>query len=262
MRIGSVPYLNVKPLVDWFHTDEAPSEAEIVYAVPSALARMLRSGEIDVANCSIFEALQEPGLVIVPNISISADGEVKSVRLFCRKPIEQLKTVALDTSSLTSSALTRILLREMFGAAPEYVHCRPDLNAMLAEYDAGLIIGDLKLFDVEPGVATYDLGLLWKQHTGLPFVYAAWQARTDSISRELVEALTAAKEWGMPRREQLAAHWAGEMALPESLCREYLLQIMDYDLRPDQQKGLALFQERCFAHNLVQQRQPICLFEP
>ena len=81
MRIGSVPYLNGKPLVDWFHSDAAEGDAEIVYAVPSQLAAMLRSGEIDVANCSIFEGLQQPGLALVRNISISADGAVKSVRL-------------------------------------------------------------------------------------------------------------------------------------------------------------------------------------
>ena len=91
MRIGSVPYLNGKPLVDWFHSEEAEGEVEIVYAVPSHLAAMLRSGEIDVANCSIFEGLQQPGLVLLPNISISADGAVKSVRLFSRVPLEKSK---------------------------------------------------------------------------------------------------------------------------------------------------------------------------
>src|SRR5689334_22995128 len=104
MRIGSVPYLNGKPLVDWFHTGEAEGGIEIEYAVPSRLAAMLRAGEIDVANCSIFEGLLQPGLVLISNISISADGAVKSVRLFSRMPLAKIRSVALDTSSLTSTA--------------------------------------------------------------------------------------------------------------------------------------------------------------
>src|SRR5579859_4688343 len=100
LRIGSVPYLNAKPLVDWFHSPDCDADVEIIYQTPSKLARMVRSGEIDLCNCSIFESLREPGLAIIPGISISSDGPVKSVRLFCSKPIYELQTVALDTSSL------------------------------------------------------------------------------------------------------------------------------------------------------------------
>src|SRR5579871_4582488 len=131
LRIGSVPYLNAKPLVDWFHSAECDADVTVHYAVPSELAKMLRAGEIDVANCSIFEAFQAPGLTLIPNISISSDGPVKSVRLFCKKPMAEIRSVALDTSSLTSSALTRILLREVFSLQPCYYHHAPQMEAML-----------------------------------------------------------------------------------------------------------------------------------
>lgn len=251
LRIGSVPYLNAKPLVDWFHSPDCDASVEILYEVPSRLAEMLRAGELDVANVSIFEALQNPNLVLVPHISISATGAVKSVRLFHKVPLAEVKTVALDTSSLTSVALTRILLAESFGIEPQYHHHAPDLPAMLDKYDAGLIIGDLKLFDLVPENQVYDLGQGWFDLTGLPFVYAGWLAREESASEEMVEILTRAKAWGMARRKELADLWAEKMNLPIERSRDYLLHVMDYDLEAHHLKGLETYQEKCFRHGLV-----------
>ncbi len=254
MRIGSVPYLNAKPLVDWFHSPECDVKAEIVYAVPSKLAEMLRAGELDVANVSIFEGLRNPGLVLIPDISISAYGAVKSVRLFSKVPLAEIQTVALDTSSLTSAALTKILLRESFGIAPEYRNFAPDLDRMLAENDAGLIIGDLKLFDLMPGTVVYDLGQGWQELTGLPFVYAGWLARRDAVSDAMQTALHRAKAWGLERLEPLAEKWAVKLNLPLDRSRDYLLNVMNYDLTLEQQNGLKLYHEKCAAHGLLPTR--------
>jgi chorismate dehydratase len=251
LRIGSVPYLNAKPQVDWFHSPDCDADVEITYAVPSELARMLREGRLDVANVSSFEGLQNPALVIVPGISISAHGAVKSVRLFSKVPMEAISSVALDTSSLTSSALTRILLREQFGITPRYEHHRPDLDAMLATHDAGLIIGDLKLFDLLPGTTVYDLGQGWLDLTGLPFVYACWLARVDRATPEMTEILTRAKTWGLSRLDELAVRWSERMNLPLDRCRDYLINVMNYDLCPEQIEGLSLYQRKCHEHNLI-----------
>ncbi len=257
MRIGSVPYLNAKPQVDWFHSSDCDAEAALTYAVPSRLAEMLRADELDVANVSIFEALQNPELVIVPGISISAYRAVKSVRLFSRVPMEQIQSVALDTSSLTSNALLQILLRESFGLSPRYIHHAPDLDAMLAQCDAGLIIGDLKLFDLMPGTVVYDLGQGWHDLTGLPFVYACWLAREDRISEEMTQILTAAKKWGLSRLEELAVKWSAILNLPLDRCLDYLIHVMNYDLTPEQMEGLRLYQQKCFAHGLIPALHPL-----
>lgn len=259
LRIGSVPYLNAKPLVDWFHSPECDADVELIYAVPSQLARMLRAGELDVCNCSIFEGLQQPGLALVPNISISSDGPVKSVRLFCKTPLTQLQSVALDTSSLTSSALTRILLKEQFQLSPCFRHAAPNLERMLAENDAGLIIGDLKLFDLLPGTTVYDLGEGWKQLTGLPFVYAAWQTPLERTTEEMVQVLTAAKNWGVARLDSLAHKWSVQMDLPLQRCLDYFLNVMNYDLTPHQEEGLRLFQQKCLAYKLIDGLYPLPL---
>ena len=257
MRIGSVPYLNAKPQVDWFHSADCDADAELTYAVPSRLAQMLRADELDVANVSIFEGLQNPGLVIVPGISISAYGAVKSVRLFSRVLLPEIRTVALDTSSLTSNALLQILLKESFGVTPHYVHHAPDLEAMLAQFDAGLIIGDLKLFDLMPGTTVYDLGQGWRDLTGLPFVYACWLARADRATPEMTRVLTAAKTWGLARLEELAAKWAVRLNLPLDRCLDYLIHVMNYDLTPEQMDGLRLYQQKCYEHGLISAVHPL-----
>jgi chorismate dehydratase len=256
-----VPYLNGKPLVDWFHTGAPQVEFELSYAVPSRLATQLRAGEIDVANCSIFEAFVKPGLVLIPDISISADGAVKSVRLFSRVPLANIRTVALDTSSLTSSALIQILLNESYGISPKFIHHAPELDAMLSKCDAGLIIGDLKLFDLRPDTIVYDLGQGWKDLTGLPFVYAGWLAREDRVSAQMADALTAARDWGVSNLEALSLKWSASMNLPLDRCRDYFINVMDYQLGNAQLKALHLFQQKCAEHNLVRGMHRLPIFD-
>ena len=262
IRIGSVPYLNAKPLIDWFQSSECDSDVELIFAVPSELARMLREGELDVANCSIFESLQHPETTLLPDISISAYGAVKSVRLFSNSPLSDIRTVALDTSSLTSSALVKILLKETFGVEPRYAHHTPDLQAMLSKYDAGLIIGDLKLFDFHDKTVEYDLGKGWFELTGLPFVYAAWQTQaTDrALLEEMNHTLSRAKAWGLERLPELALKWAKIMNLPPERCEDYLLNVMNYDLTPEQMSGLGAYRHKCFEQGLIQNDLPVKIY--
>jgi chorismate dehydratase len=211
---------------------------------------MLADNTIDVALVSIFERFRSPGLVQIPDISISADGPVKSVRLFSCRPFEHVRSVALDTSSLTSVALTRILLKERYGIEPDYVSRPPDLDAMLTQCDAGLIIGDLKLFDT-PATHILDLGEAWKDLTGLPFVYAAWLARPDAPIDPLTSALTRARDWGTARLDSLSTRWASEMRLPLDRVQDYFHNVMKYDLDEPKQRGMNLFETKCREHRLV-----------
>lgn len=261
LRIGSVPYLNAKPLVDWFHSEDCDADVEMVYEVPSKLAHLLRAREIDVANVSVFEALQNPEMVILPRISISAYGPVKSVRLFSKRPLSELRTVALDSSSLTSAALTRILLAERFGVKPSFVPHPPQLDAMLARHDAALIIGDLRLFELLPGTSVNDLGQEWLDLTGLPFVYACWIAPQERASSEMVAILEKAKQWGLTHLETLATKWAQHLQLPLERCRDYLLCVMNYHLEPLQLEGLMAYQRLCYAHGLLSDCTPPRFFQ-
>ncbi len=259
LRIGSVPYLNAKPLVDWFHGPECDADVEITYAVPSELARMLRNDLLDVANVSIFEGLRAPGLTLVSGISISAYGPVKSVRLFAKTPLDSIRSVALDTSSLTSVALVRILLSEAFGLTPRYEHLPPTLDVMLANCDAGLIIGDLGLFDMPAGTTVYDLGQGWYDLTGLAFVYAGWLTREENATPQIAEILHEAKRWGVERLDDLAQKWSPKMDLPLDRCSDYLINVMNYDLTPHQLAGLQVFQQKCYHHGLIDALHPLRL---
>jgi chorismate dehydratase len=250
LRIGCVPYLNAKPLIAWFHSKACDADAEVTYLVPSELAIGLKDGSLDVALVSIFEIFQRPNLALIPGISISADGHVRSVRLFSTVPFDRIRTVALDTSSLTSTALIRILLAEKHGIAPEYRSHRPDLREMLQTNDAGLIIGDLKLFD-SPAPYVMDLGETWKEFTGLPFVYAAWLARNEANTDELSRLLLHAKEWGEARLDPLSLEWAGKMGLPLERVRDYFLNVMKYGLDEQKLEGLNLFHKKCREHGLI-----------
>lgn len=248
--IGSVPYLNAKPLVAWLHSPECTQNVEVVYEVPSMLARGLREGRLDVAMVSTFELFCNRDLALVPDVSVSADGPVKSVRLFSQVPFEHIKSVALDTSSLTSTALTRIVLTELYGINPDYMRHAPDLSAMLSACDAGLIIGDLQLFDT-PARYILDLGEAWKRLTGLPFVYAAWLARKETASDELNRLLLTARQWGDQRLDELSVDWSRKMELQLDRVRDYFINVMKYDLDQPKLRALEEYHRRCEQHGII-----------
>ncbi|MGC8667156.1 MAG: menaquinone biosynthetic enzyme MqnA/MqnD family protein [Chthonomonadales bacterium] len=250
LRIGCVPYLNGKPLIEWFHSPDCSEAVDVRYDVPSQLARYLREGSLDVALVSTFEQFVHPELQIVPGISIAADGPVQSVRLFSKVPFPKIRSVALDTSSLTSAALVRILLADCYGIHPVYRKHPPQLDAMLGACDAALIIGDLKLFET-PAQYIMDLGAQWKELTGLPFVYAAWLARPGLSMRHPGDLLCRAKVWGIRSLESITRKWAEAMELPEERVREYFFRIMQYDLDDAKLAALDEFRRRCIIHGLV-----------
>jgi chorismate dehydratase len=256
LRVGCVPYLNAKPVVDWFHSPSCDTDAEVIYAVPSDLAGMLRQGLLDVALVSTVELFQAPGLRVLPDISISADGPVRSVRLFSRVPFGKIRSVALDSGSLTSVALAKILLAEEFGLSPQVERHEPDLESMLARADAALIIGRLDEFEPCPPYVL-DLGEAWKRLTGLPFCYAAWLTREDVPTDPMLDVLDRAKEWGKLHRGELVRHWSQKLALPTARVGEYLCQVINYDLGPAERKAIELFQEKCAALGLIQKPIPI-----
>ncbi|BDI32153.1 chorismate dehydratase [Capsulimonas corticalis] len=253
--IGSVPYLNEKPLTRWFtHTEEGrASGIEVVYAVPSQLAVMLKSGEIAAALVSSFEYFRTPGYGILPGVSISSQDEILAVRAFSRLPWKLTTSVALDTSSLTSVALLKILLAEQHHIYPSYLHHAPDLPAMLEVADAALLIGDKGMLANNEGLFTLDLGEAWRKLTGLPFVFAIWLGDPDRVTPDLIRALKTAKAWGLTQLDLIAEEQAEVLNCPKSLCLRYLTEIMDYDLGEDHLAALEEFGLRARRVGLLDQ---------
>ena len=251
--IGSVPYLNEKPLTRWFReTDEGrASGIEVVYAVPSALARMLAAGEIAAALVSSFEFFRTPGYAIVPGVSISGQDHIESVRAFSRMAWRKTESVALDTSSLTSAVLLKIILAEQQDSHPAYLHHAPDLDAMLQVADAALLIGDRGWLADDEGLNALDLGHAWRRLTGLPFVYAVWLARPENVTPRLTEALSRAKAWGQTQFDAIADEEAARLGCPPAWCHHYLADIMDYDLDEQHQRALETFGAKARANGLL-----------
>jgi cyclic dehypoxanthinyl futalosine synthase len=177
-RLGAVDYLNARPLV--FGLELRSDLFRVRFDVPSKCAALLHEGSIDVGMIPSIEYQRGTRAYrIVRGMGIISDGAVGSVAIFASRPIEQLRSIAVDTSSRTSAGLTSILCREVFGIVPDFVPMPPSIDQMLARCDAALVIGDPALYldYAARGLSKVDLGEVWLRLTGLPFVWAFWSGR-------------------------------------------------------------------------------------
>ena len=213
------------------------------YDVPSVCAELLHQGHVDLALIPSVEYLQRPEYLLVPGVGIGSRGEVGTVALYARKNLADVGTVALDTSSRTSVALTRVLCARRFGITPRFVPHGPDLAAMMKTCDAALLIGD-PAFDVDHealGVQKIDLGVEWTAMTGLPFVYAAWTGRPNAVGAGDIQALQEAQAEGVAAVDAIAAEYGrGDDAVTRRAAR-YLRDNVRYALGADEAAGLQLF---------------------
>jgi chorismate dehydratase len=216
--------------------------------------------------------LANPNLCILNAGCIGSDGPVRSIRLLSRVPVEEIRTVAMDVSSRTALAMCTVVLTKFLGLSPATIAARPTVREMLDAADAALIIGDPALAavnDLEHGllpevVADLDLGTVWQQQTGLPFVYAAWAAKRDADLADWTRILSEAGRRGMGRREEIAAEASVRMKLPLRVCQDYLNQNVRYQFGERQRAGLELFQRYAAELGLLPPRQSnvSCFEEP
>ena len=241
VRIGAVGYLNARPLT--WALDRDPARWLIRYDVPSVCASLLHEGKVDLGLIPSIEYLHSDDYRFVPGVGIGSRGPIASVALYTKKPIEEVRQIALDTSSRTSVALTRVLCRYRFGIDAEFVPHGPDLPAMLSACDAGLLIGD-PAFDADHealGVRKIDLGDVWTQMTGLPFVYAAWTGRPSAAGDDVVRALQQAQTDGVAAREAIAAEYGAGDATRTARAAVYLRDNVKYGLDAEEAAGLQAF---------------------
>lgn len=241
VRLGAVSYLNVRPLV--YGLEQHQAEVTLRFDVPSDCARLLAAGEIDLGMVPSITWLDRPDDRIVPGVCIGSDGPVASVALFTRKPIGEVSSIALDTSSRTSAALVRILCARRFGIAPSFVPHGPDLGAMLAAADAALVIGDLALFADHRahGADKIDLGDAWTTMTGLPFVWAFWAGRQDAAGAETIALLQDAAERGMAHVDAIAADYCSRQPERIPTAARYLRENLAFRLTDRAIEGLRAY---------------------
>ncbi len=256
LRLGAVSYLNTKPLVHGL--EERTDLFSLRFDVPSQCAALLHEGRIDVGLIPAIEYLRGD-YRIVPGVAIGSNGPIASVAVFSRVPVDQVATLALDTSSRTSVALTRILCARRWNIAPQLTPSEPDLGAMLARADAALIIGDPAL-SIDPaarGVIKTDLGSEWKALTGLPFVYAMWSGRDGAVAPEHVAELHAARDRGVAGVGAIAqAEGRGDRARAERAL-VYLRDNLNYGLGEAEIAGLRRFHELAVEQGLAPGLKPL-----
>ena len=252
VRIGAVRDLNSKPLI--YRLDEFAPRAELRLEVPSRLADELAAGELDVALIQSVEYFRGPRYCILPGMAIAAHGPVLSVKLYCRVPPQQVRTLALDEGSRTSAALVRILLDRQYGLRPQTRPLPLGVPAQETDADAVLVIGDRAIRPLELGqVATFDLGQEWLKHTGLPFVFAMWVARGDADLGRVDRALLRAKQEGVAHVLAIAEREGPALGLSVAECVRYLTEYIHFDLGPREIEGLQLFYREAVRLGLVPQ---------
>jgi chorismate dehydratase len=239
VRLGAVGYLNARPLV--YRLDRSPNFS-LRFDIPSKCAELLHAGDIDVGLIPSIEYLRGKSMAIVPDIAIASRGAVTSVMLYTRKPIEDVTSIAMDTSSRTSVALVRVLCAKLFKITPTFEPLGPNLDAMLAAHDAALLIGDPALFQSIPAsVTVIDLGDAWLRLTSLPFVYAFWAGRPDALTRSHVKELQDTRDRGLADAEIVAREYLEGAPARHALGARYLRENIKYYLGDDERAGLELF---------------------
>jgi chorismate dehydratase len=249
VRLGAVSYLNTRPLVDGL--DRSP-HFRLEFDVPSRCAARLHEGSIDLGLIPSIEYLRGAPYLVVPELAITSRGPVASVAIFTKRPIRDVQVVALDTSSRTSVALTKVLGQRVFDLHARWIDQGPDPKAMLAQADAALVIGDnALLLDVEelsvdvtgrPGqIEKIDLGEQWTNATGLPFVWAVWAGRAGAVASDGIAEMRQALARGLGRVEGIVRDYFGPASPHLELGARYLRDNIHYHLGPDELAGVELF---------------------
>jgi len=225
---------------------------DLSFCLPSECADRLQDGRADIGIVPAIE-LPRQDLVITAETAIICQGPVRSILLISKVPFDRIRTVAADSSSRTSVALTEIILRRKYAVDPVMESHAPRLGPMLEKFDAALIIGDPAL-RIEPMALPYrvlDLGLEWTQMTGLPMVFAVWAGRSHHDR----EPFAASLRFGMEHIEDIVAAEYRARGISRELAREYLTHNVTFDLGPAERKGLDLFLEYAKEHA----RSPVLL---
>jgi chorismate dehydratase len=260
-RLSIIDYLNAAPLNHGFKHGLGFEHFHLKFQVPSACADQLRSGEVDAGFISSIEFLRIPGLRIVPGLCIASPKRVRSVVVLSKVPPEEIRTLALDTSSRTSAVLAQLLLRERYGASPAVTDMGPDAEAMLADHDAALMIGDQSMRAAKDGLMVLDLAEEWHAWTGLPFVFALWTVREDAPALEVPGGVGPffhkSLETGLAHIPDIVEEARRHIPWTKLELTEYLQENIRYSLGEAEIRSLSLFFEKAVQHGFAPAHLPL-----
>ena len=261
LKVSAISFLNTAPLM-WDFNHGAPPEQHrnrdlppelradftVEYTVPSLCAEALQQGLADIGIIPAITYTTIPGLAILPDAAIAAKSAVRSILLVSHKPIEQVNSIAVDTSSRSSVALARILCRKRWRRERQFRDFPPDLDSMLAACDAALLIGDPALRIARSNYFVYDLAEEWRHFTGKPFVFAFWALRLQALNEvrrplDVAGVFRNSRDHGIQpaNLEQIARRWSERVGLPEPEIIAYLTGNIHFFLDAENLEGLELF---------------------
>jgi chorismate dehydratase len=258
-RVAASSYLNTAPLIWSFLKGSNRRKVELLtHEAPARCAELLARAEVDCALVPVIEYQRIPEIAIVRGVCVGSRARVRSVVLVTKnQELKNVRSIALDTSSRTSVALVRVMFREFFGFEPEWKHAEPDLRAMLGEADAALIIGDPAMTFPRGELRVYDMAALWREHTGLGFVFAMWMAREQSVEKVKRVDFARARDEGLEHVEEIAADYEQRLKLSRDELRTYLLENICFNLDEELLAGLELFYKLAHKHGLIPSVKPL-----
>jgi chorismate dehydratase len=285
LRISVVQYLNTAPLVRGFTHGPLKGKYDLSFTVPSQCAEALRTAQADIAIIPAIEYQRIPDLAILPDLSIASKERVRSLLVVSRGPIRFAKRIALDRSSRSTQALTKILSANRWNISPEFRETEPDVEKMLADSDAALVIGDpaLRLAiaaekKAKPGrdgewicegatvglpqfpkLHIYDVVREWWQMTERPAVLAVWAARKEIVTDELADEFLSSLNFGLENLAAICKEASAEMNLPEKELKLYLKTNIDYSLDDENRKGLLAYYSHAVKLGLLDKLNPITI---
>jgi chorismate dehydratase len=256
--VAASSYLNTAPLCySFIYGDQVDRCRFLSDASPAVCAEMLKEKRADAAMIPAIEYQRIANIVAVPEVCVASKSRVRSVVLASRVPIEDVRSVALDTTSRTSATLVQILFSRFYGVQPAYRQSPPRIEQMLETDDAALIIGDPAMLIDRSALKVYDLAQEWRKHTGLPFVFAFWAIRKDSKLWPGEVDFLAAKREGLGHTNELAKRYSESLGLPREELITYLTENINFDLDQESLGGLQLYYELAAECGLIEEAKDL-----
>jgi chorismate dehydratase len=279
-RISASSYSNTAPLIWSFLYGANRGRYELILDnAPARSAELLRENRIDAALVPVIEYQRIDDVLLVPKVCVGARKRVRSVCLVTKgTELKDVKTVALDVSSKTSVALTKIIFREFLGIEPVYTPAKPNLSEMLSESDCALLIGDPALMIADSGFGIsdltdhrplttdhrfrkFDLAETWRAFTGCGFVFAMWMANKNKAETARAIDFAAARDEGLAHLDEIISNYESEITLARADFKKYLAENISYTIDDSMQKGLALYYDLAHKHGLIEKRKALHFIE-
>lgn len=229
-------YLNTLPMVWGFKDQQLETLMDVTFDYPAKVAQQLIHDQVDVGliPIAVIPLLKESH--IIASTCIGAVGRVSSVCIFSEVPIEEIDTLILDYQSRTSIQLARLLIRDFWKIEPKIERADENFIDRIHGKTAAVVIGDRSLKLLPHKKYVYDLADAWMQHTGLPFVFAAWVANKQ-LPENFIQQFDAATHKGFSHLSEIIA----EHPFPEYDLNVYYTQDISFNLDEEKRKGLNLF---------------------